>query len=268
MLAMPIVDKHPAGSFAWMELATTDQPSATHFYSSLFGWAAQDFPYGPASVYTMFALNGRQTSAAFTMSEAERATGVPPHWQLYVAVDDADAATARASELGAKVVHPAMDVMTFGRMAVFQDPTGAFFSVWQARDHKGMGVWAENGALCWADLQTRDRDRAMGFYSGLFGWQFDPGKDKDPGGYLHIKNGEQFIGGMPEPRTMPPGVPPHWLAYILSPDCDAQTARAVELGGRVLVPAMTIENQLRFSVLADAQGAVFALFTPAGNSRE
>jgi uncharacterized protein len=263
MQPMPIVDKHPTGNFAWMELATTDQPAAKHFYATLFGWTAQDFPIGAGQFYTMFSLNGHQTGAAFTMSVAESETAIPPHWQLYIAVDDADAATARAAELGANVVHAPFDVMTFGRMAVFQDPTGAYFSMWQPRDHKGMGVWNENGALCWADLQTRDRDRAIAFYSGLFGWEFDPNKNKEPGGYLHIKNGEQSIGGMPDPRTLPSGVPAHWLAYILSPDCDAQTARAQDLGARVLVPAMTVGNQLRFSVLADPQGAVFALFTPA-----
>jgi uncharacterized protein len=259
---MPIVDKHPAGNFAWMELATTDQAAAKHFYSTLFGWTAQDFPIGAGAFYTMFSLNGRQTGAAFTMSAAEHESGISPHWQLYIAVDDADTATARAAELGAKVVHAAFDVMTFGHMAELQDPSGAYFSVWQARDHKGMGVWGENGSLCWADLQTRDRDRAITFYSGLFGWEFDPGRGKDSGSYLHIKNGEQFIGGMPEPRAMPPGVPSHWLAYIHSPDCDAQTAQAQELGASVLLPPVTIENQLRFSVLADTQGAVFALFTP------
>jgi uncharacterized protein len=263
MLAMPVVDKHPAGNFSWMELATTDQTAAKHFYSALFGWAPQDFPYGPDAFYTMFSLNSRQAGAAFTLSSAERDAGIAPHWQLYIAVDDADAATARAAELGARVVHPALDVMTFGRMAVFQDPTGAFFSIWQARDHKGMGVWAENGALCWADLRTRDRERAVAFYSALFGWEFDPGKGKDSGGYLHIKNGSQGIGGLPDSNSMPPGVPPHWLPYILSPDCEAQTTRAQQLGGQVLVPATTIEGQLRFSVLADPQGAVFALFTPA-----
>lgn len=258
---MPVIDHHPAGNFAWMELATTDQPAAKHFYSNLFGWTAQDFPMGENAVYTMFSLNGHQTAAAFTMGAAE--AGISPHWQLYIAVEDADTATARAAELGASVVHPAFDVMTFGRMAVFQDPTGAFFSVWQARDHKGMGLWGENGAMCWADLQTHDRDRAVAFYGSLFGWEFDPGPGKDSSGYLHIRNGGCGIGGLPESRTLPPGVPPHWLAYILSPDCETQTAQAVSLGGRVIVPVMMIENQLRFSVLADPQGAVFALFTPA-----
>ena len=259
---MAIIDKHPAGNFAWMELATTDQPAAKTFYTRLFGWEANDFPMGPGSSYTMFSLGGQHTGAAFTMSAEERGMGIPPHWQLYIAVDDADAMARRAEELGGKLVHPAFDVMNFGRMAVVQDPTGAYFSLWQARDHKGMGVYGENGAMCWADLQTRDRDRAQQFYGALFGWTFDAGKDKDPGGYLHIKNGEQYIGGLPEPRTMPPGVPAHWLAYILSPDCDAQTAKAVGFGARTLVPPMTIEGQLKFSVLADPQGAVFALFTP------
>jgi predicted enzyme related to lactoylglutathione lyase len=247
-----------------MELATTDQTAAKTFYSTLFGWVATDFPMGPEAFYTMFALDGgRLTGATFTLGAEERAARIGPHWQLYIAVDDADATARHAEELGGKLMHPAFDVMNFGRMAVIQDPTGAYFSVWQARDHKGMGIYGENGALCWADLQTRDREKAMAFYGGLFGWQFTPGKDKDANGYLHIRNGEQFIGGLPEPRTMPPGVPAHWLAYILSPNCDAQTAKAQELGGRVLVPAMTVEGQLRFSVLADPQGAVFALFTPA-----
>jgi uncharacterized protein len=260
---MPVIDKHPAGNFAWMELATTDQPAAKTFYTALFGWSAIDFPMGPDSFYSMFSLDGRQTGAAFTMSAQERGAGIPPHWQLYIAVDDADAAAGSAQELGGTLVHPAFDVMNFGRMAVIQDPAGAYFSVWQARDHKGMGVYGENGAMCWADLQTHDRERAQTFYGDLFGWQFDPGKEKDPSGYLHIKNGEQYIGGLPEARTLPPGVPPHWLAYILSPDCGTQTARAVEFGARTLVPPMTIEGQLKFSVLADPQGAVFALFTPA-----
>lgn len=245
-----------------MELATTDQPAARTFYTRLFGWEAQEFPIGADVFYSMFALGGQQTGGAYTLSAEERSAGIPPHWQLYIAVDNADAAAQRAAELGGKVVHPAFDVMTFGRMAVIEDPTGAYFSIWQPRDHKGMGVYGENGAMCWADLQTRDRERAQQFYGALFGWSFDPGKDKDAGGYLHIKNGEQYIGGLPEPRTMPPGVPAHWLAYILSPDCDAQTAKAAELGARTLVPPLSVDGQMKFSVLADPQGAVFALFTP------
>lgn len=244
-----------------MELATSDQDAAKRFYGELFGWTAQEFPMGPDAVYTMFSLGGRLTGAMFTLGEPEQALGIPPHWQLYIGMDNADATARRAEELGATVVQAPFDVMSFGRMAVFQDPTGAYFSVWQARDHKGIGVYGENGALCWADLMTRDRERATDFYRGLFGWEFSVGKDKDPGGYLHIRNGEQFIGGMPPSETMPPGVPPHWMAYIQCADCESSTAKATELGGRVLMPPTIIEGQLRFSLVGDPQGAVFALFT-------
>ncbi len=259
---MPTTDKHPAGNFAWMELATSDQAAAKRFYASLFGWEPNDSPMGPDAFYTMFQLGDRLTGAAFTTPPEEQAAGIPPHWQLYIAVDDVDAGAHRAEELGGKVVLAPFDVMTFGRMAVFQDPTGAFFSMWQARDHIGMGVLGEPGAFCWADLQTRDREKAMQFYGSLFGWEFLPGKDKDAEGYLHIRNGEQYIGGLPPAGSLPPHVPSHWLAYIQSADCAGQSARAEELGAKVLLPPTTIEGSLRFSVLSDPQGAVFALFEP------
>lgn len=258
---MSTIEQHAAGNFVWLELATSDQSAAKSFYSSLFGWETKEFPMGPDAVYTMFLLNGRDAAGAFQLSEQER--GIPPHWQLYVCVHSADDSANRAAKLGAKLIHPGLDIPNVGRMAVFEDPTGAMLSVFQPGPHRGMGIVSEPGAFCWADLQTRDRDAAIRFYAALFGWQFLPGKDKDLNGYLHIRNGEQYIGGLPEPRTLPPHVPPHWLPYIQTTDCAATTARATELGARTLVPPMTIEGQLHFSVIADPQGAAFALFQPA-----
>lgn len=255
---MPAIDRHPAGNFCWLELATSDQNAAKAFYGSLFGWSASDSPYGPGAVYTRFQLNHRTAAAAFTIRPEEP---VPPHWQLYIAVDDADATVRRAQELGAHIVHPAFDVMTYGRMAVLQDPAGAFFSIWQPRDNTGLGVIGENGSFSWADLQTTSRESSIAFYTALFGWQFLPGPDNDPSGYLHIRNGEPYIGGLPPARALPPGVPSHWLPYIQCADCAASTEKARILGARVLAPPMHIEGRLRFSVLADPQGAVFALFS-------
>jgi hypothetical protein len=60
------------------------------------------------------------------------------------------------------------------------------------------------------------------------------------------------------------GVPPNWLAYIGTPDCDATHDEAVSLGARSLVAPRDIPTVGRFAVLADPQGAVFAIFTPSG----
>jgi predicted enzyme related to lactoylglutathione lyase len=256
---MPHIDRHVPGSFSWLELATTDQAAAKQFYSSLLGWEPVDYPMGPDSFYTMFTIEGKNAAACFTLGAQEQ--HIPPHWQLYVAVESADDTVARAAQLGAKIIEGPFDVQTFGRMAVIRDPTGAIFSVWQAKTHIGAGITGVNGTLCWADLSTPDPQTAKAFYEQLFGWQIVPGKDKPADSYLHIKNGEEFIGGIPPASDRDPHTPPHWLLYFLVADCDASTEKAKELGAKIYMQPVNIDPTLRFSIVADPRGAVFALFT-------
>jgi uncharacterized protein len=255
---MPHVDKHAIGDFCWMELGTTDQNGAKKFYASLFGWVANDMPMGPDSFYTIFRLQGRDSAAGYTMGAQEH--GVPPHWNLYIAVENADAAASKAASLGATVLAPAFDVYDAGRMAVLQDPTGAVFTVWQAKKNTGIGIVGEPGAFCWADLSTPDTGRAQKFYSGLFGWEITPGEGKDASGYLHIKNGDRFIGGIQPAEQRNPNAPPHWLIYFYVADVDASAAKAKELGATFFVPPMSVEGVGRMAVMADPQGAVSAIF--------
>jgi predicted enzyme related to lactoylglutathione lyase len=256
---MPHIDKHAPGSFSWVELATTDQAAAKQFYSSLLGWEPVDSPMGPDSFYTTFKIDGKAAAACFALAANER--HIPTHWQLYVSVESADDAAARAVQLGGKIIEGPFDVQTFGRMAVIQDPTGAIFSVWQAKTHVGTGITGVNGTLCWADLSTPDVPAAKSFYGQLFGWQFEPGKDKPADSYLHIKNGEDMIGGVPPASDRDPHTPPHWLVYFLVADCDVSTEKAKEMGATIYLPPTSIDPTLRLSVVADPQGAVFALFT-------
>ena len=260
---MTNIDHHPPGSFCWIELATTDQDAAKSFYGSLFGWKANDIPMGPDQVYTMFELDGREAAAGYKMRPEQLAHGAPGHWMIYIAVADADETAGRVPALGGTLAAPPFDVAEHGRMAIVHDPTGAAFAIWQPKAHAGIQIGGVDGTLCWADLNSPDRDKAIPFYNELFGWQFEPGKDKDPNGYLHIKNGEAFIGGAVPSHFLPPGAPAHWLAYFLVSDCDASTEKAKSLGGQVWVSPTDIEGAGRFSVLSDPQGAAFALFKSA-----
>jgi len=256
---MANIDRHPPGSFSWFELATTDQNAAKNFYTALFGWTVEDTPMGPGDFYSKFKLQGRDAAAAYTMRKEQRAQGVPPHWMLYVAVAGADEAVTRAAQLGGTVLNPAFDVMDFGRMAVLQDPFGAIFSIWEGRRQQGTEIGGVDGSVCWADLSTPAPERAQPFYSGLFGWELTASPN-DPSGYLHIKNGEDFIGGVPPAEYHSPQAPPHWLLYFQTSDVEASAARAEQLGGRVLMPPRKMENVGTWSVVADPQGAMFALF--------
>lgn len=257
---MPHIEAHAPGSFTWVELHSTDQEAAKRFYGSLFGWRAVDFPMGPAGVYTMFQLDGKDAGACCTLREEMRAQGVPPHWLLYIESANADETAAKVTQAGGKVIVPPFDVMQMGRMAVLQDTTGAAFAVWQSKSHCGTGISGVPGTLCWADLMTPDVAAAAAFYKAVFGWEADAGQDNS--GYLHIRNGKEFIGGIPPSEHLPAGVPAHWHLYYQVESCDESTNVATELGARVYMPPTTMEGVGRWSIVADPQGATFSLFQP------
>ena len=254
---MPNVQKHAEGSFCWIELGTTHQNAAKQFYSGLFGWTVYDSPIGPGEVYTTFRLEGRNVAAAYTLRPDMK--GVPPNWGLYMAVENADVAASMAAEAGGKLIAPPFDVHDFGRMAVIQDPTGALFTIWQSKTNIGIGLAGVPGTLCWADLSTADPAKASAFYQRLFQWRLEV-SDNDSSGYLHIINKGEYIGGVPPVSHRSPNMPPHWLPYFAVEDCDAIAGKAEAGGGRLILPPMSMKGVGRMSVIADPQGAVFAIF--------
>jgi uncharacterized protein len=264
---MPNVDKHAPGSFCWIELGTTDQNAAKSFYGSLFGWSPNDMPMGPGDFYTMFCIDGRDAAAAYTLRPEQRAHGLPAHWMLYVTVDSADDAARRARDLGGTVLRDAFDVFEAGRMAALQDPAGAAFSVWQAKQHTGIGITGVEGTLCWADLSTPDRESVEPFYTGLLGWKVGKEDEEPAHAYWHIQNGEEFIGGLPPATHRNPQMPAHWLAYFLVNDCHASAEKAKRLGAQFHMPPTVMEDVGTIAVLADPQGATFAIFQPRAEAR-
>lgn len=114
------------GAFSWSELMTTDPAAAAEFYGSLFGWTieAMDMPTGRYHVAKV-----GDVAVAGMMASPDPAAQMPPNWACYVTVADVDAAIEKCSALGGKVLMPAMDVPTVGRMACIQDPQGAAINI-------------------------------------------------------------------------------------------------------------------------------------------
>jgi predicted enzyme related to lactoylglutathione lyase len=112
------------GVFVWDELGTTDADDAQRFYGEVFGWTTSDM--GPEyGGYRIFSRG--ETGIAGFMTLPDDST--QPHWQPYVAVEDTDATTAKAKELGGSTLMEPMDVPTIGRIAVLSDPQGAVFGI-------------------------------------------------------------------------------------------------------------------------------------------
>lgn len=255
---------HVPGTFSWPELATTDQKAAVAFYRSLFGWDLKEMPISDGEMYSMFTLRGKEVAAAYTMRPEERQTGAPPHWNLYVTVANVDETVKKAEGLGAKVFAPPFEVMDAGRMAVLQDPTGAVFQVWQARQHIGAKILGEPGALVWTELTTRDTTRAESFYIALFGWTAKHSSPGSPMEYTEFHNqGKPGVGMMAMPSQVPPQVPSYWMPYFQVANCDASTDKAKQLGATPMMGPQDIPGTGRFAILTDPQGAMFALYTSA-----
>lgn len=248
--------EYAPGTFCWVDLTTPDQAAAKAFYSALFDWQLEDFPVGEGAHYSIARLQGRDVAAIAPQPEQQRQAGVPPAWNSYIAVQSADDSARRAGELGANVHASAFDVMQAGRMAVIQDPQGAFFLLWQPREQKGAGLVNQPGTLVWNELASPDTRASAGFYEELFGWSVEPSLQEGPP-YLMITNAGRLNGGIRD--LEPPGTPPHWLVYFAVEGLEEALARIVALGGATLTGAIDI-GRARIAVAADPQGAIFALY--------
>jgi uncharacterized protein len=131
----------------------------------------------------------------------------------------------------------------------------------------GIAATGTKGRFVWHELMTTDPKAAQDFYTEVVGWKTTKmeGGEIEYDFWLAGDTPDSMIGGL---MAMPPGAtemgaPPSWLAYIEVPDADATVDQAVRLGGKVLMPAKTVEQAGRFAVLQDPQGGVFAVITSA-----
>jgi predicted enzyme related to lactoylglutathione lyase len=119
-----------ANPFVHIELQTKDLAKAKDFYSKLFDWKLEDIPLpGGGGTYTMINVGEGTGGGMFTNPNP----AVPPHWLAYVGVDNIEASTNKARELGATVVQDVMLVGDYGWLSVITDPTGATIAMWKPK---------------------------------------------------------------------------------------------------------------------------------------
>lgn len=253
------------GTPSWVDLGTPDTDAAAAFYGALLGWDVRE-PENPEQTggYRQARVRGKAVAGVMPLMQE----GQPPAWTTYVTVVNADETAAKVSAAGGATVAAPMDVLEFGRMAVFADPTGAAFAVWQPGSHLGAELVNESGALSWNELNTRDPEAAKAFYGEVFGWTFEEAEFEGMGTYTSINLGGAPVGGMLDMRgRVPDEVSPHWLTYFAVEDTDATLAKLRELGGAVaLGPVDSPAGPL--AVVTDPAGAAFAVITPSQQALE
>jgi len=117
------------------------------------------------------------------------------------------------------------------------------------------------GRFIWHELLTTDTAAAAAFYPKVVPWRTQP--SNMPGYTIFMAGGLQ-VGGLMALPADASATPAHWLVYVGTPNVDATCTQAQALGARICKAATDIPNVGRFAVLADPQGATFAVFTPSG----
>jgi uncharacterized protein len=273
---VPERDGYIPGVPCWVDTSQPDPEAGVAFYRGLFGWEFEDVmaPESEGS-YVVARIRGGDVAAVTSIAE-----GAPPvaTWNTYIWVQSADETAAKVLEAGGTTLIEPFDVFDAGRMAVFADPAGAAFCVWQAKEHRGAQIVNEAGSLNFNVLNTRDVDGAKAFYGAVFGWRtltLDGGIEMWtlPGYGDHLEEGnpdlrkqmaeasapegfEDVVASLSPIPDDQPDVAPHWSVTFAVDDADATAAKATELGGTVIAAPFDAP-WVRMTVIADPAGATF-----------
>ena len=259
---------------SWIDTQQPDAAAAAEFYGGLFGWEFDErYAPGQSEPYRIATLHGLEVGAIARQMGDQ---GGPAAWNTYVCVADAEETAARVRDAGGTVIVDPFPVGPAGRSAVFADPAGAVFLVWQPGATKGAQLVNDPGTWNFSGLVTGDVDGAVAFYGAVFGWETSP--SGDDGGFFWRRPGygdhlasiqpgirerfesmgapEGFIDVVAWVRPAGDGAAPGWHVVFGVDDADATAARAQELGATVVMEP-TDQPWVRSTVLRDPQGAVF-----------
>jgi len=240
---------------AWVDLGSKDAAAARDFYGKVLGWTTEVNPDPQYGGYGRARIDGKDVAGIGPTQSPEQ----PSAWSVYIGTDDIDALSKRITDAGGVVIAPAFDVGDQGRMAVFQDPTGAFISSWQAIRMGGFQTEG-TGAFGWADLNARNVEKAIPFYATVFGWKAKTTGTPDRPYTEFQVDGESIAGATEMDAMVPAEVPSYWMVYFSVDDVDATHRVALASGARELVAPLDFPGG-RMSIVSDPEGAAFGLMS-------
>lgn len=256
------MSKYAPGQFSWVDLMAKDVETAKAFYVGLFGWEPED-QHDPKGgyVYTQFRKGGKDVAGMGGMTDEMKKGGMPAVWNSYISVESVADTSVKIEAAGGTVTMPEMEIFGAGHMAIYADPAGARFSVWQAGTHLGSQLCNEDNTFTWNELMTQDIDGAKRFYAEVFQWTVgDDVGDEKPYEVL-LNDGRPNAGLLKLEAQQQKDVPANWSVYFQVADIAAACARIEELGGSIHVPPKTIPSG-SFAVVQDSEGAWFSVLQP------
>ncbi len=242
----------PLGRVVWHDLVTRDLDASKKFYGALFGWTWRAPTSGPSVHYIVGEMAG---VAVAGLAESRQTRVNTAQWLSYFEVASVKTTVRDAVKTGGHVVIDPTRTAYQGESAVLLDPEGAPFAIMQAGGDTATAAAPVNGWI-WNELWTRDKANAATFYCRLLGYRQ---RDIPFAGttYSLFEWDSVPRAGM---ITIPvEDVRPNWLPTIRVADINAIVAKAVALGGRVIMAPRDDVRQGTVAIIADTQGAALAV---------
>ena len=243
------------GRFVWHDLVTNDTAASQKFYAALLGWEFEPTTRN-GRPYVIARSGGQPTGGIVQRQDGK--TG-PATWLAYLSVADLDRALGQVTSAGGKVLLPPTAVGAYGRVAVVLDPEGAPLGLAGVTGtlRSGAGPAAPPRVL----LDGAPREGRPGGARLLQG----PGRIREQ--RLHERARHRVPRAEASALTRGPaaaspeleGVQPNWLPYVRVEDPAALAAKAVTLGGRVVIEPRADVRKGTLAVIVDPTGAALAL---------
>lgn len=241
-----------AGRFVWHDLVTGNVAKSRAFYSQLFGWTFEPGE-GIDPGYLIIKQGGQQIGGVVPRDGND----VVAQWLSYVVVGDVDRTAKGFESKGGRVFRGPLNARKDLRVAVVADAQGAALGL----ASRGPNV-PDDGTVpaihrwLWMDYVARDPDAALTFLSEAVGFTHEVGETRNAFTYHLLKTDRPRAGLF---RTLWPRETSAWLPYVRVADPAAMAARAVQLGGTVvLAPGPRVRNG-SLAIVLDPEGAPIAL---------
>lgn len=228
-------------AFCWHGIHTA--PASKDFYAHVLGWTAEQPPMEPL---TFSAPNGQV--AHLQPLEDER-----PAWCSYLAVDDLEAATARAAD-GGTILVPPTKLPPGSAFSIVASPSGAVFGLYQPIEADVIPE-AGAGVIHWVELHSAALDDDTAWLERAFGIELK--EEQMPiGPYSLFRIDDQPRWGALRAEQS------HWLAWVQVDNLDTTLKQVTSHGGAIVKPTHADPGIGIMAVVADPSGAVFGVIQP------
>ena len=253
----PASTQHLVGKVIWLDLQTINLKRAKEFYGALFGWDFRDY-HADGSDYVV-AMNGGRPIAGFLNRAIRKGEERRSAWLPFIAVRDVDATLRNALLHHAQVRSEPENLPLRGRQALLADPDGAVFAIEASSSGDPPDTLPTPGSWLRTSLYARDPGDAGVFYQQVFG--YDLIGLPTSAGFERVQlssDGHPRISVNALPTDVP-ALQTQWVDFVRVINAVHATARALKLGGRLLVNTQRDAQGIAIVILADPTGAPFGI---------